>query len=119
VNSIGSSTIGALQSAILANTYTLNGLLVVVPEALESVPDILIWKFYNRTQRKKNKKILQAVTTRWGTQSVHGFSNCCVTPTRQAVQHGSESNGGYQCLPFLLWIQAAGVVSFRLLDFVL
>jgi hypothetical protein len=47
-------------------TYTLNGLRVVVPEALESVPDILIWKFYNRTQRKKIKKKYYKLSPRDG-----------------------------------------------------
>ena len=32
-------------------TYTLAGLYEVLPGALESVPDTLVWKYWNRTQR--------------------------------------------------------------------
>jgi transposase len=75
-------------------TYTLNGLRVVVPEALESVPDILIWKFYNRTQR-----ILQVFSdSHLRSPSGPGTDYCNIRPTARVILLAARSTSSASTL---------------------
>jgi hypothetical protein len=71
-----------------------NGLRVVVPEALESVPDILIWQFYNRTQR-----ILQVFSdSHLRSPSGPGTDYCNIRPTARVILLAARSTSSASTL---------------------
>jgi hypothetical protein len=71
-----------------------NGLRVVVPEALESVPDILIWQFYSRTQR-----ILQVFSdSHLRSPSGPGTDYCNIRPTARVILLAARSTSSASTL---------------------